>query len=136
MKKLIIVLILMALVLPVFAQNNSSADTKMYYINIPVEKVYLSHEGYVIQYRKGVNQIATIGVPYAWFTDSASRAEIMYLQPGKDWPSLSVFYKEGEFSHVRLYLHRWKKHPTWSVVPQGADVSRHFKEPDSFSLEF
>jgi hypothetical protein len=136
MKKLIIVLILMALVLPVFAQNDSGADAQMYYINVPVEKVYLSHEGYVIQYRKGVNQIATTGIPYEWFTNAAGKAEVLFLPSGRGWPSISVFYREGEFSYLKLYVHRWKNHPTWSIVPQGADMSKHFKEPDSFSLEF
>jgi hypothetical protein len=136
MKKLIIVLILIALVLPVFAQNNSGSDSRMYYINIPVEKVYLSHEGYVIQYRKGINQIATIGIPYVWFSDTASKAEVMILPTGRDWPSMSVFYKEGEFSHVKLYVHRLKNHPTWSIVPQHMDVSKHFKDPDALILEF
>jgi hypothetical protein len=136
MKKLIIVLILLAHVLPVFAQNNSGSDSQMYYINIPVEKVFLSHEGYVVQYRKGISQIATIGIPYEWFKNAASKAEVLLLPSGRDWPSMSVFYKEGEFSNVKLYVHRWKDHPTWSIVPQHMDVSRHFKDPESFSLEF
>ena len=136
MKKLIFVLIIMALVLPVFAQGNSRDESQMYYINIPVEKIYLSYEGYVVQYRKGINSIGTVGIPYEWFTEAASRAELMKLPPGKDWPSMSIFYREGEFSHVRLYIHRSRAHITWGVVPQGADVSRHFGDPESFAIEF
>ena len=137
MKKLIILLILLALVLPAFAQNNTGNDSpKMYYINIPVEKIYPSSDGYIIQYRKGINQIGTVGIPNDWFTDAASKAELMRLPPGKDWPSMSIFYKEGEFSHVRLYVHRSKSHTTWGSIPMGADVSRHFQDADSFTIEF
>lgn len=135
MKKLIIVLFLAALTLPAFAQNNRD-EGNMYYVNVPVEKIYLSYEGYLVQYRSGANTISTIGIPYEWFTDSASRAELMKLPPGRDWPSMSIFYKEGEFSHVRLYIHRTRAHTTWSVVPMGADVSKYFKDPNSFSIEF
>ena len=136
MKKLLFVLVIMALAIPVFAQYNSGDTGDMYYINVPVEKVYLAYEGYLIQYRNGANTVGTVGIPYEWFTDSASRAELMRTAPGKDWPSMSVFYRDGEFSHVRLYVHRSRAHVTWSVVPMGADVSGHFGAPESFRLEF
>jgi len=136
MKKLMFVLIIAALAIPAFAQYSSGSGGDMYYINVPVERVYLAYEGYLIQYRNGANTLGTIGIPYEWFTDSASRAEIMKTPPGRDWPSMSVFYKDGEFSHVRLYVHRTRSHITWSVVPMGVDVSGHFREPESFRLEF
>lgn len=137
MKKLIIVLVFFAIILPVFAQNNAGSGEKaMYYHNVTIEKIYLSIEGYIVQYRKGVNEIGTIGIPYEWFTGAASKAEVLLLPYGIDWPSMSVFYEDGEFKFVRLYVHRWKRHRTWSVVPQGADVSRHFKDSDSLKIDF
>jgi hypothetical protein len=137
MKKLIVVFIFMAVISPVFSQNNSrDTSGNMHYFNVPIERIYYAGEGYVIQYRKGVNQLGTIGIPYAWFTEAGGKAEILKLPGGTNWPSMSVFYRDGEFSYVRLYVHREKRHLTWSVVPQGADVSRHFKDPESFKLEF
>lgn len=138
MKKLIFVLIILAVALPVFAQNNSddknSAD--IYYINIPVEKIIPSNLGYIIQYRKSTNQIGIIGIPNEWFTEAAGRAEMMRLPPGPDWPSMSVFFRKGEFSHLRLYVHRQKAHRSWGFLAQGVDVSRFFQDPDSFNIEF
>ena len=136
MKKLMFALIIITLAIPVFAQYNSGSGGDMYYINVPVEKVYLSYEGYLIQYRSGANTLSTIGIPYSWFTDAAGYAELFKTPPGKDWPSMSVFYNNGEFSHVRLYVHRWRAHISWSVVPMGVDVSGHFKDPETFILEF
>jgi hypothetical protein len=138
MKKLVIVLFFMALITPVFAQSNSgNIATDMYYFNVPVERIYMSGDGYIIQYLKGINQIGIIGIPNEWFTEAGGKAEIMKLPPGKNWPTMSVFYKGGQFSHVRLYVHQNKNHSTWSILfPQGIDVTRYFKDTDSFRLEF
>ena len=136
MKKLIIVLICAAVISPLFAQDDSRYNSSdIYYTNVSVEKVYPTGQGYIIQYRRGVNQIGTVGIPNEWFTDAASKAELINLPWGNSWPTLSVFYKNGEFSHVRLYVHRAKGHITWGSISQSTDVSRYFVDSDSFKLE-
>jgi hypothetical protein len=120
-----------------FAQPISPEHSSEYfYKNITLEKVYPSRAGYILQYRKGVNGIGLAYVPNEWFTDAASKAELIMLPPGKNWPSLTVFYKEGEFSHLRLYVHRWKSHTTWGTVPQNAAIDQHFENADAIKLEF
>ncbi len=137
MRKLIFTLIFLSLVLPLFAQQISpELESNMYYINVPVEKVLLSGKGYLIQYQTSTNMIGTVGIPYEWFTNAAANAELINLPPGKSWPTMSIFYREGEFSHVRLYVHRNKGHSTWSVTPQGADVSRYFQDAESFTFKY
>lgn len=136
MKKIISFLIIMAVIAPVFAQNNSNSNPEMYYHNITVEKIYPSSEGYIIQYRKNVFELGTIGIPNIWFSEAGGKAELIRLPPGANWPTMSVFYSDGEFSHVRLYIHRNKSHQTWGNIPMGMDVSMHFKEPENFKLEF
>jgi len=139
MKKLIIVLVFMAVISPVFAQNNqnnSKNNPNVYYINVPVEKIWLAGKGYIIQYRKSTTQLGTVGVPYDWFTSPDSSAELVRLPKGTNWPNMSVFYIDGKFSHVRLYMHWQKSHQTMGVTPLGADVSRHFVEKDAFKFEY
>jgi len=137
MKKLVIVLIFVALALPVFAQpQTSNQHTDMYCFNVPVERIYPSSYGYIIQYRRNTNEIGSIGIPNEWFSDAAGRGEMIKLPPGKDWPTMSIFYYKGEFSHVRVYVHPVKSHTTWGNVPQGTDVSRFFSEdPDAFDFK-
>jgi len=139
MKKLIIVLVFSAVISPVFAQNNNDSkkeNPNVYYINVPVEKVWLAGTGYIIQYRKTTTQLGTVGIPYDWFTSPDSAAELVRLPKGPNWPNMSVFYIDGKFSHVRLYLHWLKSHQTMGVTPQGADVSRHFVEKDAFKFDY
>jgi hypothetical protein len=133
MKKLIFVLVLAAFIVPGFAQDNTDV---MYYINVPVERIFPTATGYVIMYRSASSVMATIGIPNEWFSDAAGSAEIIRLPSGSDWPTMSVFFRNGEFSHVRLYVHRVKGHVTWGNLPIGTDVSRFFTDKASFALEF
>jgi len=134
MKKLIIVLFFLALVTPVFAQN-SPDNHDIYYVNVPIEKIYVTREGFVIQYRTQTGT-GIIGVPNGWFTDPAGKADIINLQSAGSWPSMSVFYHDGQFSYVRLYVQRSKGHFTWGSIPQGTDVSRFFPEEGAFNIQF
>jgi len=141
MKKIIIVLVFMAVISPVFAQNNSDnskqgGQPSVYYINVPVEKIWLAGTGYIIQYRKSTSQMGTLGIPYNWFTDPGSTAELVRLPRGPNWPNMTIFYKDGKFSHIRLYMHWQKSHQTMGVTPMGSDVSRHFVEKDAFKFDF
>jgi hypothetical protein len=140
MKKQLIALAFLAVLVmnaPLFAQTISPENSsEYYYVSIRLEKVYPSKDGYILQYRKGVNELGRVAVPNDWFTFAASKAELLKLPPGKNWPTMTVFYKNGEFSHVRLYVHRSKAHPTWGNIPQNADVSSYFAEPENFKIEF
>jgi len=137
MKKYLIAIVLFALISPlfVFAQNNSGDDSKVYYVNVPVEKIYPTSSGYVVFYRTQ-SGIATVGLPYKWFNEAAGRADLVRLPPGTNMPSMSVFYRGGEFSHVRVYIHRNRNHFTWGSVAQGMDASRYFTDEDTLQLKF
>jgi len=129
MKKLFILLIVGSVVSSLFAQTFSEEHTsRIFYQNVSVEKVYPTRRGYIIQYyRGGINDFGIISIPNEWFTDAASKAELVTLPPGKNWPTMTIFYKDGEFSHVRLYVHKNKRHQTWGNVPLPADVSKYFE---------
>jgi hypothetical protein len=140
MKKLIMAAVFVAVFAlgsPLFAQKISPEKSSEYfYENVTLEKIYPSRLGYILQYRKGVNGIGRVYIPNEWFTDAASKAELISLPRGKNWPSMTVFYKEGEFSHLRLYVHRWKGHQTWGNVPLNVDLEPYFKDVTTVKLEF
>jgi len=137
MKKLIFAIILLALIMPVFAQNDSGENRNLYYVNVAIERIFTVSEGYLIVYRtqKGY---ATIGVPNEWFwdTENLRKGDMVRLPRGVNWPTMSVFYADGEFSHVRLYVHPSRSHSSWGTVSQGTDVSGYFPGDGSFNLQF
>lgn len=136
MKKFIVVLVFLAVISPIFAQQKDEKKESFYYINVPVEKIFPSSEGYIVMYRSSTTLISTIGIPNDWFYDSAGNAQMVKLPLASDWPTMTVFYVDGKFSHVRLYTHPVKSHSTWGNIPQGTDVSSFFKDKDSFKLQF
>ena len=136
MKKVIIILVFLALISPVFAQNTTGDYPHLYYVNVPVERIFPTSSGYIVQYRSSSNVIGTIGIPIEWFNASASKAEFVHLDNPRGWPTMSIFYNNGEFSHVRLYFHRSRSHQTWSTIPNGTDVSRFFGDKEAFNIQF
>jgi hypothetical protein len=143
MKKIVIAVVFAAILFagsPLFAQQNSreGQDSEYYYINISLEKIFPYRAGCIVQYRKGgtVGRLATTYLPLEWFTYAAGKGEIVRLTRGQGWPSMSVYYKNGEFSHVRLYVHPVHTHSTWGVVPQNVNIDDRFENIDTIQLEF
>jgi hypothetical protein len=121
---------------PLFAQNFSEGkESEYFYVNVPIEKVYPYRKGYVIQYRKGINQMARVYLPIEWFEDAGGKGDLLYLGPDA-WPYLTVYYKGGSFSHVRLYLRKDRAHGSWGNIALGVNIDDRFENVDDLKLEF
>ena len=140
MKKFIFVLVFIAVFAtgaPVFAQSlPTDKESEFYYVSISLETIWPYRSGYIVQYRKGSQGVGRVYLPYEWFTDAASKAEIITLPRGNSWPSMSVYYKNGEFSHVRLYVHSWRSHQTWGNVPQTVNIDHEFDNIETLFIDF
>jgi hypothetical protein len=139
MKKLFFAVALCAVfqLAPLFAQNFSDGkESEYFYVNVPIEKVYPYRKGYVIQYRKGVNQMARAYLPIEWFQAAANQGDLIYLGPGNSWPYLTVYYKNGTFDHVRLYLRKDRGHPSWGNIALGVNIDDRFENVDDLKLDF
>jgi len=122
---------------PLYAQSQyGHQESEYYYVSTPIEKIYVHRDGYVVFYRKGVNQMANVLIPAEWFTDPSGKADLIFLGPGTRWPSMSIYYQSGEFSHVRLYVRRERSHETWGVVPLTANLSEEFSNVEGLYLEY
>jgi hypothetical protein len=138
MKRLFFIVLMgiIAAVLPIAAQEQVDKNkSEYYYVNTTVEKIYPYRKGYVVQYRKGPVGIGRIYLPVEWFNDAAGKGEVIRLGPGKGWPSLSVYYKNGEFSHVRLYV-RSLSHESWGNIPLSVNLDSHFEDVNEVHLEY
>jgi hypothetical protein len=140
MKKLVfaaIFVVFLAVGLPIFAQTQrDERDSEYYYVNITLEKIFPHRKGYIVQYRKGFFQYGRAYLPSEWFTSADSKGEVIVLPAGKSWPSMTVYYKDGLFSHVRLYVHRWASHETWGSIPQNVEFSGQFDDIETIKIEY
>ena len=140
MKKLVffvVFTVLLAAGSPVFAQaDKKKHDSEYYYKNVTLERIYPYDTGYAVQYRRGLNRLEKAYLPLEWFTSTAGKGEIITLPKGRAWPSLTVYYKNGEFSHVRMYVHHSASHQTWGTIPQNVDLDSQFEGVDTLQLKF
>jgi len=128
-------------VLPLAAQQQQdkwgAANTsELYYVNLPVEKVYLYRKGYVVLFRQGANAIKRAYIPYEWFRANVKKAELIQLGDGSAWPSMSVFYKEGSFHAVRLYVAKRTSHITWGMLSSTTNLDDRFEGIESVDIGF
>jgi predicted CoA-binding protein len=126
-------------VLPAAAQEDKwgKANTSdLYYVNVPVEKVYTYRKGYIVVFRKGSNTMETTYIPYSWFRVNVRKAELVQLADGTTQPCMTVFYKEGKFHTVRLYVAKRGSHQTWGMIPSTTNIDDRFENIESIDIGF
>jgi hypothetical protein len=136
--------IILFLALAVFSQGDFlSAQTtsqwkesEYYYFNYTIEKIYTHRLGYIVVYRRAMNKLERVYIPHEWFNTIGGKGEIVYLGSGPEWPSMIVYYKNGEFSHVRLRLRKYGLHQTWDVVPFDVNIDEFFKDIEEVKMVF
>ena len=139
MKKLVLLVILATFILSpfLFAQNiGGYKESSYYYFSFPIEKIYVHRLGFMVLYRRNSTRLGRTFVPHEWFESVNGKGEMIYLGTGKEWPSLVVYYNEGEFSHVRLRVRRNRLHETWGVVPLNVNVDEYFQDIEEVKLQF
>jgi len=141
MKRFIVAVVIAVIIAagsPLFAQNSDDGkESGVYYVNISLERIFPYKAGYIVQYRFGHAQTARAYLPMKWFNDPEDvYGEIVNLPRGRSWPSMTVYYKDGAFSHVRLYVHPQASHQTWGYIPQNSNLDHLFEGVETLELKF
>jgi hypothetical protein len=138
LKKLVVLIVLGIVLAGGMTAQEISPDkqSEYYYVNVPLEKVYPYRKGYVVQYRKRINEMAAAYLPLEWFQGTDGKGEIIRIGSGPSWPNLTIYYKNGEFSHVRLYVRREANHESWGNIPLNVNIDDRFENVDGLKLEF
>lgn len=112
--------------LPSFAQAAYSNPKDAYYKVVPLVKVWMHQLGYLVQFWTSKSQIANIYIPLTWFNQGPnSKADIIYgNEPG--YPYLAIFWVDGKFDHVNLYVLNSYDSLTWGVLNQALDLTSQF----------
>lgn len=135
MKKTAKILISLVLIFSFCALIPAVAEeSDLYYVNVPILKVFPHKLGYYVIYRKGNLQAGEAFVPLKWFDRSDLRA-IMHKSTDDINPYFSYITKNGEFDHIRLHVPQNIKHPAWGVLQSGSTYDEKFNA-DTFKLEY
>jgi hypothetical protein len=137
---LLLFVTVMAAAVPLAAQ-----EAKSYFVvTVPAFKIYAHERGYIFTYQKNSAEIGRLFLPYEWFrTTSASvsneeplKGFLKLLDKGNTWPSISIFYSEGQFSYVKLYVRPEATHESWGSIMSGNTFEAEFGNADPPVLNF
>jgi hypothetical protein len=139
MKKL-----LAALVFALFvAALVPAAESPMYAKVFPIVKITSHEKGYRVAYLTGHGDLKTVYIALEWFypvseyktADGFVRAELVRGM-GPAYPYLQVFWKDGQFHHLRLFVVQSYSDRTWGVVHVGEDFSAKFDPAKPLDLQY
>jgi len=147
MKRMMILIALIAMTSTVFAQEAGKASSsgngldasstirmgsELYPARVDVSRVYAHSQGYKVVYRKGQSSFAELFVPSTWFV-SGGKATLIRGK-GPQYPYLVVYYRpDGSFSHLKLYVLGNMKDSSWGTIE--GDPGDKFKV-ETIKLEF
>jgi hypothetical protein len=129
MKRSLIILGLLV----VLSLGAANAETSAFYpVRVNVVKVFSHSQGYEIIYRKGIADTAAAFVPIKWFVPGG-KAELVQANDAA-YPYMVVFYKDGKFDHLRLYVKSDLKDSSWGTLDPKAGEGKFSSE--DIKLEF
>ena len=133
MKRTVMLFALIFLVLGVFSINAQEQDPKLYVKTVGIMKILNHALGYKVLYLKSTMEVGEFYVPHSWFKAGGKAA--LVLGNGPAFPYFSVFYREGEFDHIKIYAAENIRHLSWGRLKRQVGDSSKF-EVETLDLEF
>ena len=104
-----------------------------YVRSVSIMKVLSHTMGYKVLYLKSSMEIGELYLPFTWFK-AGGKAEVVF-GGDRSYPYFSVFYREGKFSFIRLYLQESIQHLSWGrLIPREGDEAKF--DVDDLTLEY
>lgn len=128
---------------PLFAQTNAAGTTKsqkfenesdLYYYNTAILKIASHKLGYYVMYKKNNLKSGEFFIPKAWFSRQDGRA-FFETASTNIRPYISVYYKNGEFDHIKIVVAKDLRHSTWGQLQVGSAYDDKFNT-ETLKLEF
>jgi hypothetical protein len=142
--KIILLLFVVSLgcAIPLSAQEQGE-DEALFCLTIPAYKIYTHPKGFVFTYRRNSTEIGRLFFPYGWFEKKpginaeAAKAVPIVLSAGDvSWPRVSIFYRNGQFSYIKLYTRKSLGHESWGALTSGNNFDAEFENAEPPVLNF
>jgi hypothetical protein len=128
MKRAALVIVIIAFVV----MGLAAADSAFYPVRVDVVKVFSHGDGFKVIYRKGTMDVGAVYLPARWFVPGGKAELVRANDPS--FPYMSVFYKDGKFDHLRLYVIADQRDLMWGVLPPDEGAGKFTS--DDFKIEF
>ena len=133
MKRTVTLVSLMFLLLGAAAIGAQDPDPELYVKTVGIMKILNHSLGYKVLYLKSSMEVGEFYVPHSWFK-AVGNAELV-LGNGQAYPYFSVFYRNGEFDHIKIYAADNIQHLSWGRLKAQVGDSSKF-EVETLNLEF
>jgi hypothetical protein len=131
-KRIIIVAIIMVMVAGFSVaqeqQEEQQDNEARYFVHtVYLNQVFRHRLGFKVTYTAENLDYKEVYLPTSWFTQAAGKGEIIRTS-SKSAPYMDVYYAEGEFSHVRLFVRENPFHVTWGRLGDEPNVEEKFNK--------
>jgi hypothetical protein len=107
-----------------FAQQNDARD--VYVKSVRIARVYPHGLGYRILYFKSTMEYAEMYVPTTWFSFAGEGKANVIWGESSEFPYMSIYWADGKFDRILLYLHSNMHDISWGMLPSGIDLTSQF----------
>lgn len=124
------ILLLLVTSIPLAAQTVPQSDMSDYYVtSLVISQIAIGDYGYKVTYLNGRGKLHTAFIPHSWFQKAAGMGELIETWDSAA-PFMQVYYKNGVFDHVRLFVIPTYNNVTWTVLTDDEDVESNFQAQD------
>ena len=131
MKKWVVLLSLIILATVTYSAWSESVESEYYVKTVLIHKIYHHTQGFRVVYETQDLKLKDTFIPYSWFKNPQNpdpdnwKAEVVYGDM-PEYPYYNIYWKNGQFSHIRLFLRNKRTHPSWGTL----------KDPDRYTENF
>lgn len=117
---------LILITFPLTSQEVSAENSSVYYVkSLVINQIAIGDYGYRVTYLNGRGKLHDAYLPHEWFSAAAGKGEQIETW-SKSAPYMEVFYEDGAFSHVRVFVIPTYDHISWTVLRDDDDVEANF----------
>ena len=128
-KRILIVAILIVMVagFSVAQEQQESNESEFFVHTVYLNQVFRHRLGFKVTYTAANLDYKQVYIPTSWFTPAACKGELIET-PSKRAPYMVVYYENGEFSHVRLFVRDNPFHVTWGRLEDEPNADEKFNK--------
>ena len=115
-------------------------ESEFFFKSVSIVRVYPHRLGYRILYARTNMDLGEMYVPMTWFqydqeAGGVGKGELV-IGNDDSYPYFSIFWKNGQFNHIRLYLQENRGHESWGNIPVGSNWDARFDIDTLEDLKF
>lgn len=128
MKKRILIVAILAIMVAGFLgaqEAQTSRESELFVHTVYLNQVFRHRLGFKVTYTAENLDFKQKYIPSSWFTQAAGKGEIVHTD-SKSAPYMDVYFRNGEFSHVRLFVRDDPNHTSWGRLKNEPGTQEKF----------